>query len=74
MHNGHCPQCNSSDVFKKKRGVFFGNGVFSVNTGGLVLLGTDFESFVCANCGYFENYIVDNAKLQEIREKWTRVE
>ncbi|MGB8645395.1 MAG: hypothetical protein WCF84_09160 [Anaerolineae bacterium] len=72
MKNGQCPKCNSSDVFKKTRGVLFGNGALTVSTGELIGW-SDFESYVCVNCGYFENYIVDQAKLQKVQKKWTRV-
>ena len=71
MRNGTCPKCNSTNVFKKSKGAYFGNGVLTVdNSFGVV--GSDFESFVCVECGYFENYILDPAKLQQVREKWTR--
>jgi predicted nucleic-acid-binding Zn-ribbon protein len=30
-------------------------------------------SYVCANCGYFENYIADQSKLADIASKWERV-
>ena len=73
MKNGQCPICNSSDVFKKTTGVWFGNTGLTVNTGGLVTSKTDFESYVCTNCGYFENYFVDKARLLEVQKKWTRV-
>ena len=72
MKNGQCPKCNSSDVFNKERGVLYGTGLV-ISTGGLGLPSQEFESYVCTNCGYFENYIVDQAKLIQVKEKWTRV-
>ena len=36
-------------------------------------MGSEFESYVCTECGYFENYITDKAKLQEVQQKWAKV-
>jgi hypothetical protein len=34
---------------------------------------TPLETFVCADCGYFENFVADPAKLMEISLSWTKV-
>jgi len=73
MKNGTCPKCNSSNVFKKTKGVSFGSYPIRVNTGTMMVGGTEFDSYVCADCGYFENYILDPVKLQEVKNKWTKV-
>ena len=72
MKNGTCPKCNSSNVFKKIKGVLVGNGVITVNSG-FSIMGSEFESYLCVDCGYFENYIMDKAKLQEVQQKWAKV-
>jgi predicted nucleic-acid-binding Zn-ribbon protein len=73
MKNGTCPKCNSSNVFKKIKGVSFGSYPIRVNTGGMMVGGTEFDSYVCVDCGYFENYILDTVKLEEVKNKWTKV-
>jgi hypothetical protein len=35
--------------------------------------GAQTEAFQSVDCGYFENYIIDTAKLQDVQKKWTRV-
>ena len=72
MKNGTCPKCNSSNVFKKIKGVFFGVLNVNVNTR-FSIMGSEFESYVCTDCGYFENYILDKPKLQQVQQKWTKV-
>ena len=37
------------------------------------IMGSEFESYVCTECGYFENYITDKAKLQGVQQKWAKV-
>ena len=73
MKNGTCPKCNSTNVFKKTKGVSFGSYPIRVNTGTMMVGGTEFDSYVCVDCGYFENYIQDPVKLQEGKTKWTKV-
>ncbi len=72
MKNGTCPRCNSSNVFKKTKGAYFGNGMLTVGSS-FDIMGSEFESYVCTECGYFENYILDKPKLQEVQQKWTKV-
>jgi len=72
MHNGQCPKCNSSNVFLQRNGASFGSrkGVYLFTSS--MAGASDYDSYVCVNCGYFENYIVDTAKLQEIQKVWTK--
>ena len=79
MKNGKCPKCNSSNVFKYEKGVRFGEHgggdsltIFSGDVSHLTRY-VAYESYVCVDCGYFENYISDKAPLEEIRKKWGRV-
>lgn len=30
------------------------------------------DNYICGRCGYVESYILDNSKLQEIVQNWTR--
>jgi hypothetical protein len=44
----------------------------TLRTGGLSYARLD--AYVCANCGYVENYLSDKEKLCQIAEKWPRVD
>jgi len=57
MKSGTCPKCNSTNVLKKAKGVSFRSYPIRVNTGGMMIGGSEFDSYVCADCGYFENRI-----------------
>lgn len=72
MRNGICPKCGTASVFIKKRGTGFGAGVH-VDTGGMMKVTSEFTSYVCTTCGYFENYITDEGKLRQVMEKWDQV-
>ena len=73
MKNGKCPKCDSTNIFKQDRGAWMGeNGGLYVQTG-FATKASDFESYVCVDCGYFENYIIDKGKLQEVQKKWAKV-
>jgi hypothetical protein len=71
MKDGKCPKCNSSNVYKRDQGAGPEHGFFvSTST---ITGGSAYESYVCVDCGYFENYIQDKAKLQDVQKKWTKV-
>ncbi|MDQ5826760.1 MAG: hypothetical protein M3441_21475 [Chloroflexota bacterium] len=80
MKDGICVKCGSDEVYfdpvagdlvriantdaalnviPVKRG-FFGSSVAVL------------DNYVCGRCGYVESYILDNRKLQQIVENWTR--
>ncbi len=78
MKNGKCPKCNSANVYKNISGIEYGD------EGGWIeiWMGTPdsrsgkqstFESYLCADCGYFENYLLNQDVLKEVRLKWARV-
>jgi len=75
MKNGQCPKCNSSNVFKMQNGIYWGNGYLRF-VGSRPLMNTNCDSYVCIDCGYFENYIVDREILQKVpnmKKGWTKV-
>jgi predicted nucleic-acid-binding Zn-ribbon protein len=73
MKNGICPKCGSASVYFKSNGLGFGdsNGVF-VYVSKLTRRSPTL-AFVCGACGYFENYITDPGKLDEIAKTWPQV-
>jgi predicted nucleic-acid-binding Zn-ribbon protein len=78
MKNGQCPKCNSSNVFKHVTGVSFGDhgggSSLTIFSGDLNHLNcSDYESYVCVDCGCNENYILDKVIFQEVQQKWIKV-
>jgi predicted nucleic-acid-binding Zn-ribbon protein len=71
MKNGKCPKCNSSNVFKQEGGAGPEHGIYVYTS--MLTSPSKCDSYICVDCGYFENYIMDTAKLQEVQKKWTRV-
>jgi predicted nucleic-acid-binding Zn-ribbon protein len=70
MRNGHCPKCGSKNIFTQKSGINFGS--FEVKTAFFVTFSPT-DDYICIDCGYFERYIDDKAKLMEVSHNWTRV-
>lgn len=69
MKNGQCPKCGSREIYASTSSGGVGDG-FSLH----VLLGEgmhptrDWQTFLCASCGYFENYLLDEGKIERIVE------
>ena len=75
MNSGTCPKCQSSNVFKKKNGIKIGDHHSGMYVYTSRMTSTiPFMSYVCADCGYFENYIDDRAKLADVASKWERAD
>jgi predicted nucleic-acid-binding Zn-ribbon protein len=72
MRTGLCPKCGSGNVFMKKEGVRISDDGLRIPTG-MIVQHSPYISYVCTDCGYFENYIVDKPKLAEIAQKWDAV-
>ena len=78
MRSGKCPKCNSTNVFMNKRGIDYGGGwgwleIWMGSPDEASNRQSDCDSYICSDCGYFENYIVDKEILHEVQTKWTRV-
>lgn len=77
MRRGVCPKCQTPTVYRKLNGVSRGSAagavIFVYTSSWSSMAPSDVESFICARCGYFESYIVDEAKLAEITNTWEKV-
>ncbi len=80
MQNGHCPKCNSTEIYRGTRSPFrAGEGMLHLegiahNTGINILL----DACVCAQCGYVEMYVTEQsrpklASLVEDKNNWQKV-
>jgi predicted nucleic-acid-binding Zn-ribbon protein len=68
LRTGVCPKCRATTVYKKAEGVGFAERVV-VRTGWLNAP-SRYDSYICTTCGYFENYIADRGKLEEVARRW----
>ena len=65
-----CPKCQSPNVFVCDGGVGWDVNLLVTATGSMDTI--EWETYLCTDCGYFENYINDNDCLQKIRDgRWT---
>ena len=75
MKNGKCPNCGSASVYTSEQGFKYGKGgVYVENLGEMMVAPSSYQSYICTQCGHFENYIFDQAKLSKIEQKWKKVE
>ena len=73
MKSGTCPKCKNQTVYKSKSGIGYRRkNAFYVFTSTLTMP-TPTEDYVCTACGYFETYIADQGKLNEVAQKWEKV-
>ena len=62
-----CPRCNSQNMLYRTAGVGF-HGQLMVGSGGAFSTGTlKWETYLCPDCGYFENYLTDPDHLSKIK-------
>ena len=75
MRSGTCPKCHTESVYRSTEGVGFsyGDGDFVVHVKEWVAAGSKLRQYVCAECGYFEAYIDDRAKLRKVTTTWEPV-
>lgn len=71
MRNGICPKCNAATVYSKKKGAGFEGGLYIYTSA--MTMSSQYISYICTTCGYFENYILDDKKLESVMDKWDQV-
>jgi predicted nucleic-acid-binding Zn-ribbon protein len=69
MKNGQCPKCSSREIYASTDGGGIGDG-FSVQVldGDSMKPTRQWQTFLCADCGYYENYLLDDVKIARIVE------
>lgn len=72
MQNGQCPRCKSTQVYKKMNGIVSGDKCVYVKGLSMLTSPSDRLTFLCSQCGYYEDHIVDPEVLQKIKEKWEK--
>jgi len=79
MKNGRCSKCNSTNVFMNRSGIEWSDESGRVT----IWIGSPesrsgkqsyYDSYICIDCGYFENYILNQDVLHEVKKNWSKVE
>lgn len=65
MKSGTCPKCGSKNVYMKQYKM-------AEILGGVAGRVGEQDDYVCTDCGYYEQYIVDKGALEKVREKWKK--
>lgn len=73
MRNGKCPKCGSSEIYTNDAdGEGFGGDEAATLQCGLD--STDkWQTYLCVNCGYYENYLTDKDLMADIVAKRKRM-
>jgi predicted nucleic-acid-binding Zn-ribbon protein len=74
MKNGQCPRCGSNNIYMRRQGIEYERNMklgitIRTNEGGGPI---PLDNYVCTDCGYFESYITDRGKLEQIARQWDR--
>ena len=73
MKKGRCIKCRSNEVYvnDSKWGQY---GNYQSNTIPIAVFSNAIlKNYVCTNCGYAESYIEDKAKLEKVKQRWSKV-
>jgi len=69
MRGGECPKCGSHDVYGSKDGpgIGYGDAVqWEVRTARRNEVSLECQTVLCAGCGYFEQYLLDERIRSDI--------
>jgi len=78
MKDGKCPNCGSSEIYVSQGGGGVGDGFqIYIRQGEGMKPIRDWQTQLCASCGYFENFILnrdllDNIVNDPLRSGWKR--
>ncbi|MFC1453126.1 hypothetical protein ACFLSJ_07285 [Verrucomicrobiota bacterium] len=64
MKNGKCPKCGSTSVYKNSY-----HGGFSGGVAVGAVTGFKINQYICADCGFIEEYMADMADVSKIIQK-----
>jgi ribosomal protein S27AE len=71
MKNGICPKCANTEVYFKA-GHHSQREMITLKPG-VLAYGVAPDRYLCASCGYVEQYLAAEKDLQTVREAWDRV-
>ena len=69
MKDGQCPKCSSREIYSSqdKGGIGDGYSIHVLDGDGMVPT-RKWQTLLCATCGYYENYLLDEVKIARIIE------
>lgn len=73
MKSGQCPKCSSRDVFSNTNRKFPALNTMTIGSGNFGNRYAFLDTYVCARCGYVENYVAKQEDLNYIKQEWTKV-
>jgi hypothetical protein len=72
MQSGKCDKCGASTVHTLANGIAPGGRREYIGFGG-AYTAVDVQTYLCTNCGYYENYVTDTRRLAEVAQRWPGV-
>ncbi|HOO72031.1 MAG TPA: hypothetical protein PK926_09735 [Spirochaetota bacterium] len=72
MHKGTCVRCGSDQVYKSLNGIISGEKYVYVRNLTRFTPRSSTMTYLCATCGYYENYITDEKVLAGVRLNWEK--
>ncbi len=77
MKNGHCPMCNSEEVYANPSLKFRARGsiVDMTDDDGVDDLGAAFTPYICTNCGFTAMFVEDMEDIKDLPQTkgWKKV-
>ncbi len=61
-----CPKCASTDIFVRQQGVGWDSSL-GVQMGFGLKSTPNWVTYLCTNCSYFENYVIEQEWLYKIK-------
>lgn len=74
MKNGQCPKCGSHAVYSNTNRKFVALNSITMDSQKSSNLYAFLDTYVCASCGYVENYLAQSQDLNYIQENWQLVQ
>ncbi len=73
MRSGLCPKCRTPTVYRKTDGIGLGGSRGVHVRTSWATAASPAECYICTRCGYFEMYVLDDAKMAEVTSTWEKV-
>ncbi len=73
MDNGKCISCGSDQVYRSLNGIVTNGKYIYVRNIRKLTPRSDRMTYICAQCGYYQDHIIDNTILNQITKKWEKV-
>lgn len=72
MKKGKCIKCSSSNVYRADRGIG-GNDCILLKSLSWSSVTSSYMTYICTDCGYYENYISNKGDLEKVKGIWEKV-